>query len=91
MNYDVGDVARIRATMIDADTGEAVDPDVVTAVAYAPDGSGTALEPPVRTGFGEYVVEATLTRGGWWTIVYSTVNPQATEQRRVYANPVPLT
>lgn len=89
--YHVGDTVRLQATTTDP-TGEAVDPDALTAKVVQPDGTvitetwpgdDTAIE---RTGAGTFHLDLVTTQRGEHLVQWTATGPSAgAESDRFYA------
>jgi hypothetical protein len=81
---------RVRAIITDTDSGQAVDPVTLTAVAYAPSGGANLNPTPTRDSLGQWEVVFTPTTGGNWVLVLTGTEPTFVAQRKIPVNPVPL-
>ena len=72
MNWYVGDIWEIDATITDPDTGSKVDPSTVTLTVTNPKGETGAPVSMTKTAVGEYNVTTSLTEAGQWHAVINT-------------------
>lgn len=68
-SYYVGQVARVKATFTDTETGELVDPEKVVCQIKAPDGTITKLT-ATKVSTGLYKAEVPVTEAGAWETVF---------------------
>jgi hypothetical protein len=68
-SYYVGQVARVKATFTDTESGDLVDPETVVCQVKAP---GGAVSKPavVKISTGLYKAEVPVTEGGRWEAVF---------------------
>lgn len=87
--YDAGTQVRVRATVTDADTGAAIDPEEVAWTVYDPAGVPTSQQGS-QDGTGSYSMLFVPTVGGAWTAAFVGTNPDIVGQRKIIVNAVPL-
>lgn len=89
--YEIGNLARLKATFTSAETGQAIDPGTVKLEYKPEDGVLTtltyALGQITRDGTGIYHADVSLTTAGTWRYRWSsTGNGQAASEGKFFVN-----